>query len=224
MNGPAVKKVEIMKKVAKITLKILYEIFIVFCILLVSIVVIQKFSDNNRAILGYRIFRVVTGSMEPEYDIGEVVICKEISPENIKMGDDIVYLGKYGDYAGKVIMHSVIKIDKDDNNNLNFHAKGLHSSSMEDPQIKAEQIYGIVKYKSPILSWLYKLATSLYTSFIIIIVLVLNVFISFADTRKTTMKQLKTYELEELEDGEKEYEDELEEVNEEDDEDIESNE
>ena len=29
--------------------------------------------------------------------------------------------------------------DTDENGNLNFHAKGLHSSSVEDPQIKESQ-------------------------------------------------------------------------------------
>ena len=43
------------------------------------------------------------------------------------------------------------KIDKDANGNLNFHARGLHSSSVEDPQIKDSQIYGVVKFKSKIL-------------------------------------------------------------------------
>ena len=74
MEGTTVKKKENMIKIAKLSLKILYDIFIIFCVMLVAIIVMQKFSNNNRTILGYRIFRVVTGSMEPEYDIGEVVI------------------------------------------------------------------------------------------------------------------------------------------------------
>ena len=122
--------------------------------------------------------------MEPEYDVGEVVISKEIDPKKIKVGDDIVYLGKYGDYNGKIIMHSVVGIDTDANGNLNFHAKGLHSSSVEDPQVKTDQIYGVVKYQSDILTILYKLATNIYSVFVIIIVLSLNVFISFRSPRK----------------------------------------
>ena len=43
--------------------------------------------------------------MEPEYDVGTVVICKKIDPNEIKVGDDIVYYGTYGDYNGKIIMH-----------------------------------------------------------------------------------------------------------------------
>lgn len=181
---------DIAKKIVKIILKIAYQILIVMCVILTIIIVMQKVSNSNRTILGYRIFRVITGSMEPEYDIGEVVICKEIEPEDIKIGDDIVYLGQYGEYNGKIIMHEVTAIDKDEKGNLNFHAKGLHTASVEDPQIKTSQILGVVKFKSQILTILYKLATSMYSAFIIITVLVLNVFISFKLSGKQEIQQL----------------------------------
>ena len=167
------------KKLIKIVFKILYQILIIMCVLLTLIIVFQKFTDSNRTIAGYRIFRVITGSMLPEYDIGEVVICKETDPEKIKIGDDIVYKGTYGEYNGKIIMHEVTGIDKDVRGNYNFHAKGLHISSVEDPEINESQIYGVVKLKSKILTLLYKLATSIYSAFIIITILVFNVFMAF---------------------------------------------
>ena len=198
-------KSDMAKKIVKIVFKILYQILIILCVLLIIIVVMQKVSDSNRTILGYRIFRVITGSMEPEYDIGTVVICKETPMNDIEIGQDIVYLGKYGEYNGKIIMHEVIGIDKDENgNNVNFHAKGLHSQSIEDPQIKPDQIFGTVKFKSRILTILYDLATSIYSSFIIVTILVLNVFISFKFTGKRKTQQLQEhYEEEEyIEDDE----------------------
>ena len=178
------------KKIIKVVFRIIYQMIVILCLILAAVIILQKVTDSNRSIGGYRIFRVITGSMEPEYDIGEVVISKEIAPKDIKVGDDIVYLGTYGDYNGKIIMHSVIAIDKDENGNLNFHARGLHSSSVEDPQIKSNQIYGIVKFKSGLLTILYKLATNIYTLFVIITVLVLNVFISFKVSGKEEVQKL----------------------------------
>lgn len=64
------------KKVIKIVIKLLYQILIIFCALLTAVIILQKISDSNRSIGGYRIFRVITGSMEPEYQVGEVIICK----------------------------------------------------------------------------------------------------------------------------------------------------
>ena len=179
-----------MKKVVKIISKIIYQILVIVCLIVAAIIIFQKVSDSNRSIAGYRIFRVITGSMEPEYDVGEVVISKEVDPKNIKVGDDIVYLGTYGEYSGKIIMHSVVAIDKDENGELNFHAKGLRSTSVEDPQIKGSQIYGVVKFKSVILTVLYKLATNIYSLFVIITILVLNVFISFRVSGKDKVQKL----------------------------------
>lgn len=177
-------------KIIKIVFKILYQILIIMCLILTAVIILQRLSDSNRSIAGYRIFRVITGSMEPEYEVGEVVISKEVDPKSIKIGDDIVYLGAYGEYNGKIIMHNVIAIDKDENGNLNFHAKGLHSSSVEDPQIKENQIYGVVKYTSPVLTLLYKLATNIYSVFVIISILVLNVFIAFRNPKKEKIQKL----------------------------------
>lgn len=212
------------KKVIKIISKILYQILVALCLIVAAIIVFQKITNNNKSIGGYRIFRVITGSMEPEYDVGEVVISKEVDPNSIEVGDDIVYLGTYGEYKGKIIMHSVVAIDKDENGNLNFHAKGLHSSSVEDPQIKANQIYGVVKYKSIILTVLYKLATNIYSLFIIITILALNVFISFWLSGKEKVQKLaeSTYSAQDAEnseyedlDDEEDYEEEQEEYDDE---------
>ena len=202
----------ILKKIIKIIFKILYQMLIILCFILTVIIVLQKITDSDKSIAGYRIFRVITGSMEPEYGIGEVVISKEINPKDIKLGDDIVYLGKYGEYNGKIIMHSVIAIDKDENGNFYFHAKGLHNSSVEDPHVEESQIYGVVKFKSRILTILYKLATNIYSVFVIITILVLNVFISFRINGKRTVQQLgeaRNTEYENLEN--KDYDDDYEE-------------
>ena len=168
MENDIYSKSNIFKKAIKLVFKILYQILIVLCFILILIIVLQKVTNSNGSIAGYRIFRVITGSMIPQYDVGEVVISKEINPNKIKVGDDIVYMGTYGEYNGKIIMHEVIGIDKDEKgNNSNFHAKGLNTNSIEDPQIKADQIYGVVKYKSAVLTVLYKLATNIYSVFVI---------------------------------------------------------
>lgn len=199
----------VVKKVIKIVLKILYQILVIICLIVAAVIILQKVTASNKSIAGYRIFRVITGSMEPEYDIGQVVISKEVDPNSIKVGDDIVYLGTYGEYSGKIIMHSVVGIDKDANGNLNFHARGLHSSSVEDPQIKDSQIYGVVKFKSKILTVLYKLATNIYSLFVIVLVLALNVFIAFRKSDEEDVKQLDevTNTEYDIEDDESEYED-----------------
>lgn len=175
-------KVNIAKKILGFIPGILYNILAIICVLVIAIIVIQKITDSKGSVYGYKIFKVVSGSMEPKYDVGEVVICKEISAASIKIGDAIVYEGKIGDLNGRLVMHEVVDISRDEKNQLQFYAKGLNNSR-GDPQISESQILGVVKFKSGILTLLYRLATSIYSAFIIITLLVLNVFISFKSGR-----------------------------------------
>ena len=182
------KVLDIIKKI----LKILYYILIVFCVLLIMIIVMQKITESNKSVFGYRLFVVISGSMVPKYNMGEVVVCKETPVNEIKLGDSIVYKGKEGEIAGKTVMHEVVDIQKDENNNYLFYAKGL-TNEEEDPTIVREQIYGVVKWKSKILTEAYKWATNARLSFLILFILVVNVFLSFKSGRKEK-KQIKPLE------------------------------
>lgn len=182
MEEKKFSKKDILKKILKLSLKILYDILIVFCVLLILVVVWQVVTDNNESIGGYRLFRIISGSMVPEYNVDEVVVCKDTEPENIKIGDVIVYRGKTGELTNRLIMHEVID-KKVVDDHLIFHVKGIQNTT-GDPDVYASQILGVVAHSSKILTWLYHLATSTYSSFVIIVILVINVFISFLPKRE----------------------------------------
>ena len=114
-------------------------------------------------------FSVASSSMAPDYQVGDVLIVKITDPEDIKVGDSVTYYGKVGSFANKVITHQVIKIDKDVDGNRIFHTKGI-SNLVEDPIVYEEQIYGVVQFKSEILSFIYKLINTKYGMFLLIIV------------------------------------------------------
>ncbi len=181
-------ELNIFKRIAKIFFRVLYNVITILCLILIFIIVLQKITDNNGSIAGYRIFRVVSGSMIPRYNIGEVVICKQIPGDEIELGDTIVYRGRDGDLDGKLIMHEVIAKIYDENDNLKITAKGL-LNGQEDPDISDDEVLGVVKVSSSILTLLYTLATSTYSSFIIIFILAVNVFINFKPTRSRINKE-----------------------------------
>lgn len=158
-----------MKKVGKV-IKTIFNIFItVFVLLFLLMVCLQRFSNNQITFLGYRMFSVASSSMAPDYQVGDVLIVKITEPEDIKVGDSVTYYGKVGSFANKVITHQVIKIDKDVDGNRIFHTKGI-SNLVEDPLVYEDQIYGVVKLKSEILSFIYKLINTKYGMFLLIIV------------------------------------------------------
>ncbi len=141
--------------------KIITAVFKVAVVLLVvfivSVILIQRIFDNNVTIGGYRIFTIITGSMEPEYKVLDVIVSKERSPENIEVGDDVVYLGEEGGFENKVVTHRVIKID-DSGDELIFHTQGI-ANHQEDPPITSDQVYGVVLFKSHTLSFISKVVS-----------------------------------------------------------------
>ncbi len=140
----------------KIILKVLKYVFATAFVLFILMVCLQRFSNNRISILNFRLFTVISGSMEPKYKIGDVLVAVETKPEDIKVGDAISYLGNKNSFKDKVVTHEVIKIEKDRNGKYYFHAKGL-ANAIEDPIVAEDQLYGVVKYRVIILSFIYKI-------------------------------------------------------------------
>ncbi len=143
-------------KIFKILYKILNAIVIFLVIAFIFVVFLQRFSDNKLSFFNYRMFTVISGSMEPKYKIGDVLVSKEVEPSEIKVGDTISYLGKSGSFKDKIITHEVVEINKDENGDYVFHSKGL-TNIVEDPIVYESQLYGVVKYRFVTLSLIYKI-------------------------------------------------------------------
>ncbi len=155
-------------KALKFIGNILYILSFILVVLILIVVLIQRFSNNDFAIGGIRIFSVASGSMAPEYEVGDILISKEVPPEEINEGDVVTYKGIKGDVSGKIITHEVVeKIEE--NGKYTFVTKGT-ANSQEDPKITEDQIYGKVIYKSVILSFICKLLQNMYGFYFLIIV------------------------------------------------------
>ena len=162
-------------KIFKVVLKVL---LIIVLFGFVFSVFLQRFSNNRVSIFNYRMFTVVTGSMKPKYDIGDVLLAKEVDPETIEIGDTISYLGYSDKLSGKVITHKVIAIDRDkETNKLVFHTQGL-TNIIEDPVVPQDLVYGKIVYKSLILSLVYKIVSTNIGFYLFIIVPILYIIVT----------------------------------------------
>lgn len=166
-------------------LHILYRAleFIVFGALILYVIMIafQRFS-NNQSILGYRIFTVASGSMEPAYKVGDVILVKDTDPSKLQVGDVITYLGNQSSVSGMLITHRIIKIEQKTDGTLAYTIKG-DANQMEDPVIDSSQIYGKVVTK---LSFFTVISNIIHNQFgfffLVFIPIVLFIFLEVADT------------------------------------------
>lgn len=163
------------KGVCKGILKTIEVIVTLILLVITLIILTQRISDNKYSFLGYKIFRVETGSMIPKYLIGDVLLVKYKDPNQLTVGEDVVYTGKSGTTNGKIITHQLIQIEEEDGQKI-FHTKGIANSS-EDPIVYEDQINGIVLGKMTILTLFCRLLTNrLMTYFLVILPLTIYIF------------------------------------------------
>lgn len=167
------------------TFQIIYTIIKIFVVAMLSIyllfVIVQRFT-NNSSILGYRVFTIATGSMEPVYNINDVILVKDTDPSTLKKGDDIAYLGNRDAVKGLIVTHRIIRIETFSDGKVHYTLKGVNNK-YEDPSITADQILGKVVGKLPVVNFINHVVKNIYGFFFLVFCpLVLVIFLEIADT------------------------------------------
>lgn len=177
-------------KILKILMMIIKAIISFLIIVVISIIFIQRISNNKVNLGGYSIYTIITESMVPKYNVYDMVVAKKVDTEEIETGNIVVYEGRKGDFAGKIVTHEVIKIDKVNDKTL-FHTKGL-ANDIEDPLVEPEQIMGKIVMKSNILSIISKVVNNPYGFYFVVFVpfsiLVVMEVIDIIEERKSNKK------------------------------------
>lgn len=197
-------------KILRIIGKIIYVLLYIIILITLLVVAIQRFSNNNVTIAGFRIFNVATGSMVPEYQVGDILVSKEINPEDIQVGDNIVYMGEKQDFKGKIVTHQVIS-KREENGKIYFTTKGI-ANEEADPEITEDQVYGKVVYKTIIFSFISKIINNIYAFYFLIFIpvaiiickLIVDNVISYKEGKKEKIENSnKTLDFSKVEKAEK---------------------
>lgn len=123
---------------------------IVFLILIViltynTIIIVKSFIEPNKTpnFLGIKTYIIVSGSMEPNINIGDMVIVKEVDESKLKVGDIISYRN-----GQNVITHRITKINID-NENIQYITKGDNNNTEDSVVLTIDSIEGKVIKKIP---------------------------------------------------------------------------
>ncbi len=151
--------------------------FIIYAllILLLITIIVQKLSQNKKTIGGFMIFTVASESMIGEYNVGDIIVTKRVGIDELKIGDNITYLGDESPVSGLVITHKLVNIYEENGTTL-FVPKGL-INVIPDPDITYDQIYGKVVYKTAILSYVGRIINNRIVYYVLFIAIGLMVSI-----------------------------------------------
>lgn len=99
-------------------------------------------------IFGYRVYAVLSGSMEPELPVGSVIYVAPQEYESIEVGDVITYKMNNG---RTVITHRVIEKNQQEQM---FYTKGDANGTPDAKAVPWDEVEGVVKFSAAGLGYL----------------------------------------------------------------------
>lgn len=118
------------KKVLSVILAVATVVVFVFGFY-IFITVINTKDGEVPSVLGFSVMKIQTGSMEPEYRTGSVIITKETDPEKLKKGDVISFYVPGGEMADVVNTHRIQEVQYIKSDLRQFITKG-DANELED--------------------------------------------------------------------------------------------
>lgn len=114
-----------------------------------TIVSVNTFDRNDRDILGYKAFIVLSDSMSAtDFDAGDLVLVKEVDPTTLKEGDIIAYQSQNTENYGQTVTHKIRRLTTDANGNPGFITYGTTTNT--DDAIVVTYPFVVGKYKAAI--------------------------------------------------------------------------
>lgn len=117
-----------------------------FILVILIVVTIGLLAPN---IIGYKIFGVISGSMEPKFRVGSIVYVKKVEPEFISVGEAITF--SLENSSNVVATHRVIAID---DKTKAFITKGDANDVADGEPVAFERLIGRAEFSIPYVGYL----------------------------------------------------------------------
>lgn len=122
--------------------------------LLVAVMVLLAVALAGVRILGYTPYAILSGSMTPKYQVGDLVYVKKTEPAKIQPGDVITFVA---DEELTLVTHRVVELDEP---NGCVYTQGDANDTRDGSPVLYENIVGVVKFSLPKLGYVSAYFTS----------------------------------------------------------------
>jgi signal peptidase len=153
------------------TLKKVWGIFTT--VLVVLVVLCAVFLMGSRMI-GFRCFNVISPSMTPVYNVGDLIYVKEVDPYTIKEGDIITFIVNEDLVIGT---HRVVRVDTE---KKYFYTKGDANEIEDQDPVHFNNVIGVPQFAIPKLGYVSDFVQNppgMYITVALGVVLILIVFL-----------------------------------------------
>lgn len=132
----------------KQVLPALVTVLLILTVIICFTVVVQVLTKGYATFFGNSLFRVVTGSMEPEIPTGTLILSRETDIEELEMGDVICFQSLSPSMRGRMITHRIIGKTVDENGAVSLQTKGDANPSADSYPVTEANLVGKVVWRS----------------------------------------------------------------------------
>lgn len=126
------------------------SILVIAAALVVLLTAVMTKSGDVPSLMGYSVFRIMTGSMAPAIPTNSVIVTRAVAPADIEVGDIISYFSKDPTLNGAVNTHRVVDI-YEESGTVFYQTRGDANNADDLYPPTADQIIGKVIFTSHIL-------------------------------------------------------------------------
>ena len=130
-----------MKKAVNAIINVLSTLMMVVavCVMIFTIVSVNTFNRQDRSLMGYKAFIVLSDSMSAtDFDAGDLVLTKDVNPAELQEGDIIAYISENPDNYGEVVTHKIRTVNPDGT----FTTYGTTTDTDDAYPVSWEQVLG----------------------------------------------------------------------------------
>ena len=141
-------------KIKKILSRIMTVLTVVSFLfgLVIFISVLRANQGEVPSVLGYSVLRLQTGSMEPEYRTGSIIIAKKVDVNDLEKGDVISFYSTSLDISDRVNTHRIVDIIYDQSGSREFVTKGDANELQDETPVLASRVIGKVIFDLGVVS------------------------------------------------------------------------
>lgn len=130
-------------------MRVYKKIWKILSTVLVIMIVFMAVALVGMRLVGWQVFTVVSGSMEPTYSVGDMIYVKPVKPEEIQAGDVITFVMNENLVVGT---HRVTEVEQREEH-IYFHTKGDANETADVAAVMDENVLGKPVLAIPLLGY-----------------------------------------------------------------------
>lgn len=127
------------------------KVWNIFTTVLVTAAVLLAVALVGVRLLGFQVFSVLSGSMEPAYPVGSLIYVKEVDHRELEAGDVITFMLS----EDTVATHRIVEVvpDESDPTVLRYRTKGDANESVDGSLVHYKNVIGSPVFSIPYLGY-----------------------------------------------------------------------